>query len=72
MTNTATSAVTPDTIALSSASRPSLAVYDGQIRLGHLVRRGDGVEAFDVDGVSYGTFQDMKSAAFGLPRRRAP
>jgi hypothetical protein len=70
MTNTATSAVTPDTIALSS--RPSLAVYDGQIRLGHLVRRGDGFEAFDVDGVSYGTFHDMKSAAFILPARTAP
>ena len=29
----------PDTLTLASATRPSLSVYDGQTRLGYLVRR---------------------------------
>jgi hypothetical protein len=62
----------PDTLALGSATRPSLAVYDGQVRLGYLIRRhGDGFEAFDVDGVSHGTFPTMRDAAFALPTRSA-
>lgn len=64
--------VNPDTIALASASRPSLAVYDGQVQCGTLVRRGTAFEAFDVDGQSYGVFADMKTAAFALPTRSAP
>jgi hypothetical protein len=59
----------PDTLTLASATRPSLAVYDGQTRLGHLIRHGDSFEAVGIDGTSYGVFHDMKSAAFSLPSR---
>jgi hypothetical protein len=61
----------PDTIAVASATRPSLSVYDGQTRLGYLVRRDNGFESFDNNDVSYGVFPDMKAAAFSLPGRSA-
>jgi hypothetical protein len=42
----------------------ALAVYDGQTCLGFLLPRGKtGVEAFDADDRSLGTFPDLKSAA---------
>lgn len=47
--------------------REPLVVYDGRVRLGHLVHRGDSYEAVDASGVSHGTFPDMQSAAFALP-----
>jgi hypothetical protein len=74
MTNIATttkSHLAPDTLTLASATRPSLAVYDGQTRLGYLVRRGSNFEAFDNDDVSYGTFTTMRAAAFAVPARSA-
>jgi hypothetical protein len=51
---------------------PNLVVYDGRTCVGHIVRRSDSFEAFDVDGTSYGTFADMKSAAFAIPAKSAP
>jgi hypothetical protein len=65
---------TTHTTADSFASRVhvhALAVYDGQTRLGYLVHCDGGFEAFDIDGTSYGTFPDMRSAAFALPARGA-
>jgi hypothetical protein len=62
----------PNALALASATRPSLAVYDGQTRLGHLVRRDAGFEAIDINGVSHGTHADMRTAAFAIPARSTP
>jgi hypothetical protein len=59
--------LTPDTVSLASASRPSLAVYDGTIMVGRLIRHADSFEAVDINDVSYGVFTDMRSAAFALP-----
>jgi hypothetical protein len=42
----------------------ALAVYSGQVCLGHILPRGkSGVEAFDADDRSLGIFSDQKSAA---------
>jgi hypothetical protein len=59
----------PSTIALASATHPSLAVRDGNGRtLGHLVRHGDNFEAVGVDvTTSYGVHATMTAAAFALP-----
>ena len=45
--------------------KPTLqAVADGQVCIGHLMSRGrEGVEAFDAENRSLGTFPDMASAA---------
>jgi hypothetical protein len=59
---------TPGTAA---AHTGALAVYDGQTRLGHLVHRDDGFEAFDLDGASCGVFAAMKDAAFAIPAKSA-
>jgi hypothetical protein len=59
----------PDTIALTSATRPSLSIYDGQTRFGYLVRGGAAFESFDNNDVSYGVHPDMRTAAFSLPAR---
>jgi hypothetical protein len=41
-----------------------LSIYDGQRCIGFMVLRGKcGVEAFDADGNSLGTFADQKRAA---------
>jgi hypothetical protein len=67
-----TASLTPDTVSLASASRPQLSVYDGQVQLGCLVRRGAAFEAIDINGMSHGIFHDMKTAAFNLPTRSEP
>jgi hypothetical protein len=50
----------------------AVAVYDGQICLGFLLPRGKtGVQAFDADDRSLGTFPDQKSAADAVSARAA-
>jgi hypothetical protein len=42
----------------------ALAIYDGQTCVGHLMPRGkSGVEAFNADTRSLGTYPNMKAAA---------
>jgi hypothetical protein len=53
-------------------STPALVVYDGQTKLGRILRHGNSFEALDVDGASHGVFPTMKDAAFALPTRSAP
>ena len=50
-----------------------LCVYDGRVCIGHLILRGrSGVEAYDCDDVSIGTFPDQSSAARALSLGRVP
>jgi hypothetical protein len=46
-----------------------LAVYEGQKRVGRLIRHGNNFEAVDINGTSHGTFDSMKRAAFALPKQ---
>jgi hypothetical protein len=48
-----------------------LAVFDGRQCIGHLMLRGNGVEAFDANNVSLGLFLDQKAAAAAIPSGRA-
>jgi hypothetical protein len=45
------------------SNRVNLIVYNGQERLGRLVPRESGVEAFDVDDNSIGVFTTQQTAA---------
>jgi hypothetical protein len=48
----------------------ALAVYSGQVCLGHILPRGkSGVEAFDADDRSLGMFPDQKSAADAVSQK---
>jgi hypothetical protein len=48
----------------------ALAVYSGQVCLGHILPRGrSGVEAFDADDRSLGIFPDQKSAADAVSQK---
>jgi hypothetical protein len=50
---------TPDILATQA-----LAVYDGQVCIGHLLkRRRQGFEAYDINTKSIGIFTDVKAAA---------
>jgi hypothetical protein len=68
MTIATTSDTIPDTTP-GSATRPSLAVYDGTTMVGHLIRHGNNFEAVDSNGTSHGTFDSMKDAAFAIPAK---
>jgi hypothetical protein len=47
---------------------PLFSVFDGQVRIGHLLNRGkSGIEAFTTDNISLGLFPDIKSAAAAIP-----
>jgi hypothetical protein len=48
---------------ISANDSALLAVYSGQVCLGFLLPRRDGVEAYDADDCLLGTFPDQKSAA---------
>jgi hypothetical protein len=63
--------ITSHTRSRARAHPHPLSVYDGTTLVGHLIRHGDNFEAIGADGVGYGTFTDMKSAAFALPKRSA-
>jgi hypothetical protein len=57
---------------MSSSKIPmsALAVYSGQVCLGHILPHGkSGVEAFDVDDRSLGIFPDQKSAADAVSQK---
>lgn len=45
------------------ATQYLLSVYSGQVCIGFLLSRRDGVEAYDADDRLLGTFPDQKSAA---------
>jgi hypothetical protein len=48
----------------------ALAVYDGRVCIGHLLRTGpQGVEAYDADSASLGLFPTMDEAAAAVWRR---
>jgi hypothetical protein len=49
----------------------ALAIYSGQVCLGHILPRGKaGVEAFDADDKSLGIFPDQKAAADAVSQQR--
>jgi hypothetical protein len=52
----------------STTAPDDLAVFDGRVKVGRLIRHGDNFEAVDIHGTSHGTFDSMKSAAFALPK----
>jgi hypothetical protein len=58
-----------DTIHRATDNSAPLTVYDGQTMLGRIVHRGNSFESFDINGVSYGVFAAMKTAAFSLPAK---
>jgi hypothetical protein len=48
------------------------AAYDGREHIGYYQDRGpDGIEVYDIHGVSVGLFPDQRSAAAALPSRDA-
>jgi hypothetical protein len=54
----------------SRLSPSLLSVYDGQVCVGHLIRRGKaGVEAFGADDVSLGIFASETLAANAISAR---
>lgn len=48
-----------------------LAVYDGQRRVGTIIKRGDRFAAKDINGRRLGTFDSLKAAADAISRKDA-
>jgi hypothetical protein len=49
----------------------SVSVYDGRDRIGIVIRRAGGVDAFDQVGAHLGTFPNIKAAAAAICNPRS-